>query len=799
MDKSIEETKQYLQAYPQYFYRWEDGGTVLAIPAGRTICYASYVSEALDAMKAAGGPRLGTLLLAIIATAPDSREMLAQVEAIVTKGIAMLNDGNAAIGGFNDAFDFLRMLELISPYFKTGSGRLQLLSVLFADSHNHIGPRKLARIARIWRETPEPESLLQEGGLSMDVIYSHLLPLEYLKRKYPNAQALEVALATVPALPETEIVPELSVAEKAAPVDFVDQLIASPETFTVGALVRRIWSGLRIPLHSSHPSLQPLGGVSDITNRGPLDRLLISEHANDDDRFLSRVANGEALFVRREIPPEPEHRERIILIDSSLQSWGTPRALAYAILIAIARHPKTDIECSAFAIGRDARSILFDTVAQLAESLLLLDPAAGPARGLEAFFTGHSLRPDQEVIFICAPQSYAQYDVQAAISRQLRQIGYCITADAAGAIRVLRKTPQGLALLQEFSLPLDELWKSPPAPQQPEKRQKPERTAQTQGGVREPMPRDYPILFAYPDRPGKRVQAQDGYEYLVTSNGTLLALPDLRDSPNGSASYMGCRILFDNLPTGDCIYRAGVDEDGNRMFVAYSITRRELVVLNLSTNAFATTHVDEFVTRKARPPYLEFFQGGCLIRSGSGNWAYQLSKTGSDTELTLQNIDAPTTDVHPAIVSESRRWGYGSIYKKIYGFSINIRKQLIIYDRLLWHQSDTLTILSGRTEAGAIKSEMFRGSEHRFADGSSITQHPDGMLCFQSSNNAIEPFYMPTVFSKNLGAAYDRYYAGANYFQRGDAVKQQKIHMSRFYNTYFQAFIDVIVRFATRS
>src|SRR5690606_25553091 len=103
----------------------------------------------------------------------------------------------------------------------------------------------------------------------------------------------------IPDLPELQLEPEDPITERGAPRDFISELEAEPDTFHVAALIRRIWSGLAIPFHSSHPSIQPLGGVSDISNRGALDKLLISEYANDDLLFLSRLANGEALYINR--------------------------------------------------------------------------------------------------------------------------------------------------------------------------------------------------------------------------------------------------------------------------------------------------------------------------------------------------------------------------------------------------------------------------------------------------------------------------------------------------------------------
>ncbi len=66
-------------------------------------------------------------------------------------------------------------------------------------------------------------------------------------------------------------------------------------------------------VHLPRPLLQPddipVGGVSDISNRGTIDRLLLSELAQDDEMLTTRVAMNEVMYLRRETPPQnpPAH------------------------------------------------------------------------------------------------------------------------------------------------------------------------------------------------------------------------------------------------------------------------------------------------------------------------------------------------------------------------------------------------------------------------------------------------------------------------------------------------------------
>src|SRR4029450_3053531 len=89
--------------------------------------------------------------------------------------------------------------------------------------------------------------------------------------------------------------------------DLLEQLAQDPNTAGLAQLTHRLIAALNIPMHAHGSSSQFFGGVSDITNRGNFDRLLLSELAHDDLSLMARLANNEALYLRREeLPSNPE-------------------------------------------------------------------------------------------------------------------------------------------------------------------------------------------------------------------------------------------------------------------------------------------------------------------------------------------------------------------------------------------------------------------------------------------------------------------------------------------------------------
>ena len=66
----------------------------------------------------------------------------------------------------------------------------------------------------------------------------------------------------------------------------------------------QLLAATQLPRSLSDREELPVGGVSDITNRGSLERLLLSELAHDDLTMAVRLALGEALYLRRKAPPK---------------------------------------------------------------------------------------------------------------------------------------------------------------------------------------------------------------------------------------------------------------------------------------------------------------------------------------------------------------------------------------------------------------------------------------------------------------------------------------------------------------
>src|SRR5579859_1089854 len=446
--------RQYFQPSANYFWRpeAEDGTTVFCIPGDGTIVYSGFLMRVLEDLSSQGLPPLGALLLALTATNHSQGDPLQKVEDILRSAVTGFRVDNPSVFGhmLDEAMDFLRTLAALPLKYTGGEQRIQLFQVLFKGCHRQMsveGSRDLLQAARQWiGETGKVREIPHE--LLTPARYTHDLKcLGLLSRQFPDEASIIGKLTTVPAIPG-EILPEEE--KEPGPADFVDSLIEQYSTFPIGILIRSIWSGLNIPIHHRVPGEQPLGGFSDLSNKGSFDKLLVSEFANDEWLLLSRLANNEALFLHREIPPGADDLRRILLLDISLKSWGTPKVLAYAVLLAIARHPRTDIPCTAFAVGDDCYPIAFDTVDDLIGSLKRLDGCLHPAGGLAKFFGKRTGKDKLEIIFIAPPDSHAHPAVKKVVSDHYSAFRYWVAVGREGEIDLYKNQNNSRRLIQQM-------------------------------------------------------------------------------------------------------------------------------------------------------------------------------------------------------------------------------------------------------------------------------------------------------------------------------------------------------------
>ncbi|MFM7057156.1 MAG: hypothetical protein ACKO2P_09580 [Planctomycetota bacterium] len=221
----------------------------------------------------------------------------------------------------------------------------------------------------------------------------------------------------------------------------------------------RIVAALSLPRQLAEPDSLQLGGVSDISNRGSIEKLLLSELVHDDLTLSVRLALNEALYLRRESPPAQDKRTRSVLIDSSLPMWGLPRL--YATAVALALHLTGDRQTSLRCFRTEHTRLVacpLDSLAAVSEHLEALGSQAAPTELLAGFVERvDEQQPAAEPVLITTGDVLQMSSFRSRLDGLDLQTLWLILVDRSGELEILKKTRQGFSSLRRVLLPLSDI------------------------------------------------------------------------------------------------------------------------------------------------------------------------------------------------------------------------------------------------------------------------------------------------------------------------------------------------------
>ncbi len=456
------EFRNYFQAYDDYFWQWvkDDDQYVITTSQGASVAYVAYVFELLEGLSLSAAPPFGSLVLAIMATDENPSRFVTYLETKLKEKEKQNSFPNRNVYQSGAALKFLKNLASLPSEYKKGEKRKLLLFSIFKNAHNSINSRKTKRFVEIYNVNPDLIDVCAiKQAFNASSFARDIKTIALLSDEFPTTKSLLDAILEFPVEEYSDQVQndfqELQSADR--PHDFVDRLIHENETFYVGSLIKRLWSGLNINMRHRSPSEQPLGGVSDVTNKGDVSRLLLSEFANDDDVFVHRIANNEALYILREVPPESNQLDRNILLDSSIKCWGNVRTINLAIALAIAKHPKTEYYSKIFGVTHDIKEVHFDNVHEIISGLNILAPTLDCLNGIE-HYVEHHYKSNQELFFVTTQEHFQQLELQNTLKTHQDKIGYVIYTNEIGEIKIYKQLKSGKKHVQDLNLNLSELW-----------------------------------------------------------------------------------------------------------------------------------------------------------------------------------------------------------------------------------------------------------------------------------------------------------------------------------------------------
>ncbi len=724
----------YFQAYNNYFWQWEENSGVLAIPKSNTIAYKELVEKTLKELAGQGLPRFGSLLLAIIAINPEGKKALHIVKEVLAS-----NDSLMSSESLKKTLDFLFMLSEVPDNYKSGRNKFLLLKTIFEECHGHLAYSDSATIIKKKFINNLPTSVLKGKELKGDIVEKDFKTIYLLNKKFKCVDDILKKIGELPELNEELNLEE----EEAEPKDLIEQLSTDARTYKIGTLVKTIWSGLNLPFHSVVPSQQPIGGVSDVSNKGNLDQLLISEFANEDIVFLSRLANNEALYLNRESPPSSSDLKRVILIDVSLKNWGLPKAIAFATMLAITKHPKTDIECEVFLVGDSVHPVNFNSLDGIVDALQIVEASIDSSKGLKQYFETYPSSKNRELFILTEHTATKRNSIHKLVNEYNEYISYYMYNDAGGRIDVFKTLKKGKKHLQHLELPLNNLWN-----QRIKKRQKKSNTRND----------FYPILTR---------SSQNYYGILPTDNGEVFQFTKekslLRLYSKYSHSYeIGWELFYENLPTQGQNYEIGVLNNGDYVVLLFQTQSKEIILLNTRTRVEKRIIFPHWKSISGRG--FVFYNQYFVHCNNNGCWSI-------DMDGNIKALNENPTKLFEERDKKIRE--VSSKYRTTTGIFKNIRKVGINEAGNLMFNVHELVLNQGNHIKLNVTDKKIKNIAHEintncfeFPDGSIIEINKSGLIIMKSSDNNIPAIYFPSVLDSSLGITTKEEFAGNVFYYK---------------------------------
>lgn len=460
--------RRYL-AWPwKTFWTWRDDGETLAWADGRTIAFRAEIALVLERLAPGGLPPFSAVALLLAATRASWGAENEEPGAILDRVRNGKKDDAAAelLGEVLGQLDRLHY-HLPAELRTSSQAKAALAELVFEGLKDRTSPQTAAEVARRLMDGLGDEILEfagpppRPGEAARDLLHS----LRLLAAGLPRVEAetlrtrLRAGLDAPPAPAKLDLPPAERVRALLSALERDDELRG------LARLVRNLMAATAMPRSVSDAEELPLGGVSDIANRGPLDRLLASELAHDDLTLAVRVAVGEALYLRREAPPRAPASRRAVLLDAGLRSWGAPRVFAAAVALALAATADRRVELVAFrAAGDQIVPIDLTTREGLLAHLEALEPDLHPGAALEAF--AETLRGQgqpSEAVLVAPDDVWDDAEFQAQLTASEMPPLHIAAVNREGRFRLAERSRRGVKWLREARLDLSELTAASPS------------------------------------------------------------------------------------------------------------------------------------------------------------------------------------------------------------------------------------------------------------------------------------------------------------------------------------------------
>jgi hypothetical protein len=767
--KQTLETTAYFRSADDYFWHWADEGEVIEWQDGATLCYRSSLTETLEELKD-HLPPLGALLLLMNAGKGNGTRVNHILNIVFQKVNLDTQDKNTWVHG---ALQLLQILGSLPDRTWLGNKKIHLLQTLCASVAPSVTSEAAGNILDNFKSGRLDINILEPVPLSKFIVEVDLQYLATIYKAIGSREELLLKLQTsVSELPKPlpVLIPE------PPQVDLLSELASDPATAGFTRLTRQMIAALHIPMHVNGSSDQLFGGVSDISNRGNFDRLLLSELAHDELSLMVRLANNEALYLRREQLPTDYQPERFLLVDTSIRMWGTPRLLAMAAALACSLQNKKG-ELPAYALtGYDYIPLQLGTKTGVASALELLSPELHSAAGLTAFAKNVLQKQQQEFFLITDEQLFHAAPFQEAFAAIRKCNGYLILVNREGKVQLFHYNKGHRHLLNHAVYDLESIF-----------------TATDTLPASYSLPaflhqQDAPFYF-----PFSSMQLHY-YYYNAKPFGGVAVTEDQRLLYWQSVNH-GAKEISRDLPKAGN-YSFGHSDEGTIYVLLYH--NEALYIYYINTTIQASSH--HIIRQSLTGTIVVRYEHKAFYITDAKDTYYLPIGTLSISAIGKQDIsrDISTRADHLRALKKMINCGY-NMYRQVKSIKVSPSGRLAINHMELRHNSNKLSLESWTTvnnispnltgQESTIPGTHIRITRFVLNNGVEAWMDTRGLLHFRSQDPNVREITLVVIQNKPTACwAADGACCGYEYFISDKHARLLPAHT--FYETYIQPYID---------
>jgi hypothetical protein len=782
-------TINYFKAYQNYFWRWAEHGRVIEFANQKTICYREELYNILNELPKTTSLSLGTILLILCACKDNWEVLYGAKQALLSIGYSRMEDNITVEDPYNDlkiqAYQFLCIINQLPQEYRSEMNRSLLLQSVF-DSLNvkgyHMG---LLPDLKEFNSGEADEAIFgEEAELKSGNLIQDLAPLAAALSVFKDVDALLLKQRTgLTEVPKPIVLP----VPEPEGAGLLEQLENDDKTRTLSLLAKRIMAALSIPMYLNGSSEQSLGGISDIANKGTYDKLLLSELAQEDLLLIARLANSEALFLKRETTPNHEMQQLGIIIDSTLKMWGSARVFAIAAGLAFRESKQANQQLQIWSLGGKKLEILaLETKKDTEELLEKMDPALHCGEPLVKAFATHAEK-NGKYILITSPHFLNDATVAPFFFKIRDQLSYLITVSAAGHLQMTHFNKNKSKLIKEAHINLNEILNQ-------------SHTKRNKQHIGQPgLPAilyeaEFPLYY-----PTSKIKLHHSNLYQLKNNGVIAVSIDYRLLYWHDKS-LGAKELHGQVERGQYCF----GEIENTVFMLLIPENKQAIQLYKIDQINLDYHLTKIDNLHKVPDDIFFIKPYFYLKSKIKLFRIDardgtiLRATENDHELVKDN--GSNIRIFLSDVKKHLNNGYSTINtaKKIYinknGRIFSDKKEfLITNNEFYWVESAAATIEQSNARAQEIIKvdhlPNLKFTKFSWKSGSYAIVDSRGLLHLKSHKPHIPEISIIMVVDRPTACwSADGKISGSAYFTGTSGT--HKLNPGIFYKNYIQAFID---------